>query len=86
MAGEAIVAALALVALGAESVLLIRNAMVYSYRIRVLGLIRDRAMAAILAGEEWRPLYDRFESVSYWGMVLRFWRPLASFFDPDMRP
>lgn len=65
----------------ASMMLLFRNGRVYRYRVRLLHRVSAAARRDIGEGLEWEWRYDMLESVSYESMVLKFWRPLSSFYD-----
>lgn len=55
-----------------------RNYAVYSYRKALINKIHHLNQANIMASWEWR--YDEFDTISYYEMLLQFWRPLDSFY------
>ncbi len=61
---------------------LIRNQLVYNYRVRLLDQIHDEARKDIQAGRDWEWRHQIFEQVTYNQMVFKFWKPLSSFY-PD---
>lgn len=60
-----------------------RNNDVYYEALRVLRLVSDAAMRDIRAGniDGWQWRYELFAKVSYYEMLLKFWRPVESFYD-----
>lgn len=61
-----------------------RNSRVYHYQHKMLHLVSAHARSDILAGRPWVWRYDLYDQVSYAAMLLHFWRPLESFYDPAM--
>ena len=57
-----------------------RNEQVYRHRIAVLKKVSAAARADIAAGNyDWNWRYEYFKDVSYAEQVLKFWKPLDSF-------
>lgn len=73
-----------------------RNSEVYKYRRVLLRRIREAAKLDIKKGREFHWRYDAFDVVEYDDMIMKFWKPLGSFYrdlsltdpeavDPDAR-
>ena len=63
-------------------IMLVRNEMVYRYRIALLKDMSRAAQSDIRAARPWKWRYDVYDSVSHDEMVWRFWRRFKSFY-PD---
>jgi hypothetical protein len=64
---------------------IIRNNMVGAYRHRVISKIYNEAIQAIYANRKATLNYDILDTVSYDSMLLKFWKPLESFFPEEYR-
>lgn len=78
--------ALLLVAIVFMVILFIRNNLVYSYRRKVIDIAYDLSIKDIREGKFSSRWWEILEYVSYDDMLLHFWRPLDSFFPPELRP
>lgn len=65
-------------------IILIRNDMVFKYQQRLLEEVSRLAADEINGGiyGHWRRYYEWLDSVSYDEMVIKFWKPLDSFYGP----
>lgn len=66
-------------------VLLLRNISVFNYRSMLLDKVSAKSLAEIDAQEfkNWEARYSEYSQVSYDEMVLKFWKPLRSFYSTD---
>jgi hypothetical protein len=63
-------------------ILIRRNNQVLKYRMYIINLISKRDMEEILKGMSYTgSRLKMFSQVSYYKMLLKFWKPLDSFFD-----
>jgi len=63
-------------------ILLLRNNQVFKHRINLINLISGRDMEEILKGIPYTgSRFKMLSQVSYYKMVLKFWKPLDSFFN-----
>lgn len=69
-----------LIVLAVCSLVTVRNALVLRYRTNLLDKVSTLAESDADGDWEWR--FETLESVSYDEMVLKFWKPLDSFY-PD---
>lgn len=69
-----------LIVLAVYSLVMVRNALVLRYRTNLLDKVSTLAQSEAYGAWEWR--FDVFESVPYYEMVFKFWKPLDSFY-PD---
>ena len=62
-----------------------RNYSVYNYRMELLSRVSDAALNDIDNGRynDWRWRYKELEDVDYFEHVLRFWKPVDSFYPRD---
>lgn len=60
--------------------MLIRNEMVYKYRISLIHKIAEMGDKDIRAGKDPRWRWEYFHRVDYDTMVYKFWKPLDSFY------
>lgn len=65
----------------------IRNSQVFNYRMRVLCHIREESTSALGTDTFYEKIkkYDILLDVSYHEMVIKFWRPVDSFFPEEYR-
>lgn len=81
-----IVLVLALIATVFLIVLLIQNERVFNYRKKVISIAYDLSMKDISEGKFSSRWWEILNYVSYNDMLLHFWKPLDSFFPPELRP
>jgi hypothetical protein len=60
--------------------ILLRNERISEHQSQILQIIRDKAEQDIQNEREWEWRYDDYSKVSYTDMVLRFWKPIDSFY------
>jgi hypothetical protein len=78
-----IVAIFCVALLGVPVFMLIRNERVARERLRILNYIREQNGRDITAGiwdRRWEDRYDEFDRISYNEMLVRFWKPVRSFY------
>lgn len=66
--------------MAASGITAFRNPAVYHYRMSLISQISVSCYADIDRQEGWMWRYDMFDSVSYSKMILKFWKPLDSFY------
>lgn len=63
--------------------MLIRNTLVYTYRTNLIHRISESNIEDISDGRPWHWRYEEYNSISYNEMMLKFWKPLDSFYPRD---
>ena len=62
-------------------VMMFRNEAVYEYRMSLLGKVSDAAKRDIYEGNDFIWRYHAYNAVDYDEMVMKFWKPLGSFYE-----
>lgn len=68
--------------LGLMMIIAVRNFLVFGYTMRLLKQVSRWARDDINRRLPWKWRYDVLDSVGYFEMIVKFWKPLGSFY-PD---